>query len=161
LTALLFLVSRGLSAGISISAPAIVLSTVLGWSLQATNLMIGGATILYTVSGGTRTVSRTQTYQMVVMLGGMVVAAVYILGQLPHGLSLDHALHLAGTLGKMKIVDYSPRIEQRYTFWSGMTGGLFVALAYFGTDQSQVQRYLGGASLGESRLGLVLNGIVK
>jgi Na+/proline symporter len=161
LTALLFLLSRGLAAGISIYAPAIVLSTLLGWSLQLTNVLIGGATILYTVSGGTRAVSRTQTYQMVVMLGGMALAALFILGQLPHELSFGHAVRLAGALGKMKIVDYSPRFDTRYTFWSGMTGGLFVALAYFGTDQSQVQRYLGGASLTESRLGLIFNGLVK
>jgi SSS family solute:Na+ symporter len=161
LTALLFLVSRGLGAGISIFAPAIVLSTVLGWSVQLTNLIIGGATIAYTVSGGARTVSRTQTYQMVVMLGGMALAAAFIVGQLPHGLSLDHTLRLAGTLGKMQIIDYAWRFDKRYTFWTGMSGGLFVALAYFGTDQSQVQRYLGGASLTESRLGLVFNGLVK
>jgi Na+/proline symporter len=161
LTAFLFLVSRGLGAGISIYAPAIVLSTVLGWSLQWTNLVIGGVTILYTVSGGSRAVSRTQTYQMIVMLSGMGLAAAFILSQLPHGLSFDHTLHLAGALGRMKVVDYSARFDTRYTFWSGMTGGLFVALAYFGTDQSQVQRYLGGASLTESRLGLVFNGLVK
>jgi solute:Na+ symporter, SSS family len=161
LTALLFLASRGLAAGISIYAPAIVLSTVLGWSLQWTNIVIGGATILYTVSGGTRAVSRTQQYQMIVMLGGMILAAIFIWHRLPPELGLHHAVHVAGTLGKMKIVDYSPRLDTRYTFWSGMTGGLFVALAYFGTDQSQVQRYLGGASLTESRLGMMMHGLVK
>lgn len=161
LTAALFLLSRGLAAGISIYAPAIVLSTVLGWSLQLTNLVIGGVVILYTVSGGTRAVSRTQTYQMVVMLGGMVAAAAVIWSQLPATLSFDHALHVAGALGKMKAVDLSPRFDTRYTLWSGLTGGLFVALAYFGTDQSQVQRYLGGASLTESRLGMMFNGLVK
>jgi Na+/proline symporter len=161
LTAFLFLVSRGLAAGISIFAPAIVLSTLLGWPLQLTSLLIGGATVAYTVSGGTRAVSVTQTYQMIVMLGGMLLAAWFIVRSLPHGLSFDHALHLAGTLGRMKAVDYSTRLDTRYTLWSGLTGGLFVALAYFGTDQSQVQRYLGGASLTESRLGLVFNGLVK
>jgi solute:Na+ symporter, SSS family len=161
LTAFLFLLSRGLAAGISIYAPAIVLSTVLGWSLQLTNVAIGGAVILYTVSGGARAVSRTQTYQMAVILGGMALAVVYIWSQLPADLGLPGALHLAGALGKMKVVDFSPRFDTRYTFWSGMTGGLFVALAYFGTDQSQVQRYLGGASLAESRVGLLMNGIVK
>jgi Na+/proline symporter len=161
LTAILFLISRSLAAGVSIYAPAIVLSTVLGWPLQLTNLVIGTVTILYTVSGGTRVVSRTQTFQMIVMLAGMALAFFFIRRQLPAHLSLDHAVHLAGTLGKMQIVDYSPRFDKRYTFWSGMTGGLFVALAYFGTDQSQVQRYLGGASLTESRLGLVFNGLLK
>jgi Na+/proline symporter len=161
LTAMLFLLSRGLAAGISIYAPAIVLSTVLGWPLQLTNLIIGGVVIVYTVSGGTRVVSRTQTYQMVVMLGGMGAAAVVIWSQLPAGLSLNHALHVAGALGRMKVVDFSPRFDTRYTFWSGITGGLFVQLAYFGTDQSQVQRYLGGASLKESRLGLLFNGLLK
>jgi Na+/proline symporter len=161
LTAILFLVSRSLAAGVSIYAPAIVLSTVLGWPLQWTNLIIGTVTIVYTVSGGTRVVSRTQTFQMIVMLAGMAAAFFFIRRELPADLSLDHAVHLAGALGKMKIVDYAWRFDRRYTFWSGMTGGLFVALAYFGTDQSQVQRYLGGASLTESRLGLVFNGILK
>ncbi len=161
LTALLFLISRGLAAGISIYAPAIVLSTVMGWPLQLTNLAIGGVVIFYTVSGGTRAVSRTQTYQMIVMLGGMVAAFIYIWSQLPSGLSLGAAAHIAGALGRMKMVDYSLRLDTRYTFWSGMTGGLFLALAYFGTDQTQVQRYLSGASLSESRLGLLMNGIVK
>lgn len=161
LTAFLFLLSRGLAAGISIYAPAIVLSTVLGWSLQLTNLIIGSVVIVYTVSGGTRAVSRTQTWQMVVMLGGMAMACVFIAHQLPPQLSLNNAAHLAGALGRMKVVDFSPRLDTRYTFWSGMTGGLFVALAYFGTDQSQVQRYLSGASLSESRFGMLFNGLIK
>jgi Na+/proline symporter len=156
LTALLFLISRGLAAGISIYAPAIVLSTVLGWPLQLTNLVIGGVVILYTVTGGSHIVSRTQTYQMIVMLGGMVAAAIFLSHQLPDG-----AVHAAGVIGKLKSVDFSPRFDTRYTFWAGITGGLFVQLAYFGTDQSQVQRYLGGASLRESRLGLIFNAIVK
>jgi Na+/proline symporter len=161
LTAFLFLLSRGLGAGISIYAPAIVLSTVLGWPLQLTNLAIGGAVILYTVSGGARAVARTQTVQMVVILAGMALAVAVIWSRLPADLHLGEALHLAGALGKMNIVDYSPRFDTRYTFWSGITGGLFVQLAYFGTDQSQVQRYLSGASLTESRLGLLMNGLVK
>lgn len=161
LVAALFLLSRGLATGISIYAPAIVLSTVLGWPLQLTNLILGGVVIVYTVSGGSRVVSRTQTYQMVVMLGGMAAAAGVIWSLLPPTLSLDHALKVAGTLGKMQVVDYSFRLDTRYNFWSGMTGGLFVALAYFGTDQSQVQRYLGGASLTESRLGLLFHGLFK
>src|SRR4051812_14715942 len=134
LTALLFLLSRGLAAGISIYAPAIVLSTVLGWPLELTNLIIGIVVVAYTVSGGTRVVARTQTYQMIVMLGGMAAAAAVLWGKLPRELGFGQALHVAGALGKMKIVDFSPRWGTRYTFWSGMTGGLFVALAYFGTD---------------------------
>ena len=161
LVALLFLLSRGLGAGISIYAPAIVLSTVLGWPLGWTNLAIGAGVIVYTVSGGTRVVSRTQTWQMVVMLGGMAAAFGFVLHRLPPAVSLDDALAVGGALGKMKLVDFAPRVDTRYTFWSGITGGLFVQLAYFGTDQSQVQRYLTGSPLAESRLGLMFNGLVK
>jgi len=161
LTAFLFLLQRGLGAGISIYAPAIILSTVLGWPLHLTNLVIGTGVIAYTVSGGTRAVNQTQTYQMVVMLGGMALACAFVLMRLPPRVSFGDALGIAGALGKMKIIDYSPRFDTRYTFWSGMTGGLFVALAYFGTDQSQVQRYLSGASLTESRLGLLFNALLK
>jgi SSS family solute:Na+ symporter len=161
LTAFLFLLQRGLGAGISIYAPAIILSTVLGWPLHLTNVAIGALVILYTVSGGTRAVNQTQTYQMVVMLGGMALAFAFVLFRLPATVSFAEALDIAGALGKMNVVDYSTRFDTRYTFWSGMTGGLFVALAYFGTDQSQVQRYLSGASLTESRLGLLFNALVK
>jgi Na+/proline symporter len=161
LTALLFLIQRGLGAGLSIYAPAIILSSVLGWPLHLTNLIMGVLVILYTVSGGTRAVSQTQTYQMTVMLSGMALALVFVFRALPAEVSLSDALHIAGSLGKMNVVDFSPRLDTRYTFWSGMTGGLFVALAYFGTDQSQVQRYLSGSTLTESRLGLLLNGLLK
>jgi SSS family transporter len=161
LVALLFLISRGLAAGLSIFAPSIILSTVFGWPLQATNLVIGVLCILYTVSGGTRAVNQTQTQQMVVILGGMALAFGYLLHRLPPQVSFGDALDLAGTLGRMKIIDFSPRLDTRYTLLSGMTGGLFVQLAYFGTDQSQVQRYLSGSSLSESRLGLLFNGLVK
>ena len=161
LVAFLFLLSRGLASGIAIYAPAIVLATVLGWPLQITNLTIGIVTIAYTVSGGSTLVARTQTYQMVVMLAGMAAAAFVIWHQLPAELSFNGALHLAGALGHLHPIDYSLRFDARYTFWSGLLGGLFVQLAYFGTDQSQVQRYLGGASLGESRLGLLFNGLLK
>ena len=161
LVALLFLLSRGLGAGISLYAPAIVLSTLLGWPLGWTTLALGAAVILYTVSGGTRVVSRTQTWQMVVMLGGMAAAFAFVLHRLPPAVGLDDALAVGGALGKMKVIDFAPRVDTRYTFWSGITGGLFVQLAYFGTDQSQVQRYLTGSPLAESRLGLMFNGIVK
>jgi Na+/proline symporter len=161
LAAFLFLLQRGLSAGITIYAPAIVLSKVLGWSLSWTCLGIGVAVIAYTVSGGTRAVSQTQKQQMIVMLGGMVVAAVAIVARLPAGLTLGRAVRLAGTLGKMNAVDFSFDPANRYTVWSGLTGGFFLAMSYFGTDQSQVQRYLSGRSITESRLGLLFNGFFK
>lgn len=161
LAAFLFLVQRGLSAGITIYAPAIVLSTVLGWPLQLTSVSIGALVILYTVMGGTRAVSQTQKHQMVVMLGGMVVAFVVVVMRLPPELSLGRAVRVAGVLGKMNVVDFSARVDSRYTFWSGITGGFFLALSYFGTDQSQVQRYLSGRSITESRLGLLFNGLFK
>jgi SSS family transporter len=161
LAALLFLLQRGLSAGITIYAPAIVLSKVLGWPLNATCLVIGAVVIAYTVAGGTRAVSQTQRHQMVVMLLGMVVAFVVIVHRLPPTLSLRHAIAVAGTLGKMNVVDLSPDLGSRYTLWSGLTGGCFLAMAYFGTDQSQVQRYLSGRSVTESRMGLLFNGLLK
>ncbi|HET6150680.1 MAG TPA: sodium:solute symporter [Polyangia bacterium] len=161
LAAFLFLVQRGLSAGITIYAPAIVLSTVLGWSLNLTCIAIGALVILYTVTGGTRAVTQTQKHQMVVMLGGMAVAFVVVVARLPPGISFGRAVGLAGTLGKMNIVDFSLRLDNRYTFWSGITGGFFLAMSYFGTDQSQVQRYLSGRSITESRLGLLFNGLLK
>ena len=161
LAAFLFLVQRGLSAGITIYAPAIVLSTVLGWSLNLTCIAIGALVILYTVTGGTRAVTQTQKHQMVVMLGGMAVAFVVVVARLPPEISFGRAVGLAGVLGKMNIVDFSLRLDSRYTFWSGITGGFFLAMSYFGTDQSQVQRYLSGRSITESRLGLLFNGLLK
>ena len=161
LTAFIFLLQRGLAAGISIYAPAIILSTVLGWPLHLTNLLIGTLVIIYTVSGGTRAVNQTQQYQMVVMLGGMLAAFFFILFRLPSDVSFGDTVGIAGALGKMNVVDFSPRLDTRYTLWSGLTGGLFVALAYFGTDQSQVQRYLSGSTLAESRLGLLFNALIK
>jgi Na+/proline symporter len=161
LTAFLFLLQRGLSAGITIYAPAIILSSVLGWSLRLTCLCIGGMVIVYTVVGGARAVSQTQKQQMVVMLGGMVVAFFVIVAHLPPEISLGKALHIAGTLGKLEAIDLSVNPSVRYTLWSGLLGGFFLAMAYFGTDQSQVQRYLGARSVAESRLGLLFNGLVK
>jgi solute:Na+ symporter, SSS family len=161
LAAFLFLLQRGLSAGITIYAPAIVLSRVLGWSLNGTSVIIGGLVILYTVAGGTRAVSQTQRHQMVVMLGGMVVAFIVIIHRLPPDLSFGNAVSLAGVLGKMNVVDLSPELGNRYTLWSGLAGGCFLAMSYFGTDQSQVQRYLSGRSVTESRLGLLFNGLLK
>lgn len=161
LGATLFLVQRGLAAGITIYAPAIILSTLMGWPLQGTILAIGIAVILYTVSGGTKAVSQTQKHQMIVMMSGMIVAAVVIGVQLSETISLPHAVKVAGALGRMNIVDFKFDFNDRYNFWSGITGGFFLALSYFGTDQSQVQRYLTGRSATESRLGLLFNGLFK
>lgn len=161
LGAVLFLIQRGLAAGITIYAPAIILSTILGWSLHLTILSIGGVVIAYTVIGGTRAVSQTQRQQMIVMLGGLGVALGLILWRLPAGVTTLAAVRLAGALGRMNVVDFHLDFHSRYTFWSGITGGFFLAMAYFGTDQSQVQRYLSGRSVTESRLGLLFNGLFK
>lgn len=160
-TALLFLVSRGLAAGITIYAPAIILSKIMSWNLQMTILIVGILVILYTVSGGTKAVSMTQKWQMVVILFGMVLAFFLIVHELPDSLSFASGMELAGVLGKMEIIDTSLELDNRYTLISGLTGGVFLMLSYFGTDQSQVQRYLGGKSLKESRLGLIFNGLFK
>jgi solute:Na+ symporter, SSS family len=161
LGAFLFLIQRGLASGITIYAPAIILSAILGWPLEPTIMSIGGLVILYTVMGGTKTVSQTQKQQMVVMLGGMVVAAIVIVWRLPEHVSFGGAVELAGALGRMNVVSFDFNLEDRYNFWSGLTGGLFLALSYFGTDQSQVSRYLTGRSITESRLGLLFNGVLK
>jgi Na+/proline symporter len=150
-----------LAAGITIYAPAIILSTILGWSLQLTNLALGGLVIVYTVIGGTKAVSETQRQQMIVMLGGLGIALGLILWRLPPGVTTLEAVRLAGALGRMNVVDFHLDFNSRYTFWSGITGGFFLAMAYFGTDQSQVQRYLSGRSVTESRLGLLFNGLFK
>ncbi|MGO8971544.1 MAG: sodium:solute symporter [Myxococcaceae bacterium] len=160
-TALLFLVSRGLASGLAIYAPALVLSAVLGWPALWTNFVLGATTIVYTVLGGSRAVSRTQSAQMALISVGLVAALAIAVMRLPSGVSLGQALSVAGTLGKLKGVDFSLRFDTRYTLWSGLLGGLFVQLAYFGTDQSQVQRYLAGGPLAESRLGLLMNGLLK
>ncbi|MHA6249388.1 sodium:solute symporter family protein [Pontibacter sp. CAU 1760] len=161
LAALLFLVQRGLAAGITIYAPAIILSTMLGWSLNVTILIIGVLVVIYTVSGGTRAVSVTQKQQMAVMMGGMLVAGYMVVHYLPASVSFSDAVAVAGKMGKMNVVDFSFDLNDRYNFWSGITGGLFLALSYFGTDQSQVARYIGGKSIAESRLGLIFNGLLK
>lgn len=161
LGAILFLLQRGLAAGITIYAPSIILSTILGWPLQLTNVAIGSLVIAYTVIGGTRAVSQTQKQQMIVMLGGLGVALGLILWRLPSAVTTLEAVRLAGALGRMNVVDFHFDIHSRYTFWSGITGGFFLAMAYFGTDQSQVQRYLSGRSVTESRLGLLFNGLFK
>jgi len=159
--AVLFLIQRGLATGVTIYAPSIILSSLLGWSLQATNAGMGLVVILYTVFGGTRAVSETQKQQMIVMMGGMVLALVLIVWRLPEGVSLPNAVKVAGALDRMNAVSFEFDFANRYNFWSGITGGFFLALAYFGTDQSQVQRYLSGRSIAESRLGLLFNGMFK
>ncbi len=160
-TAFLFLVSRGLAAGITIYAPSIILSTILGWNLQLTCIVIGGLVIIYTVSGGSRAVSLTQKWQMAVIMAGMFMAFYYVVQSFPDSVTFSDGVDIAGALGKMEIIDLSFDIKNRYTLLSGLTGGVFLFLSYFGTDQSQVQRYLGGKSLKESRLGLMFNGLLK
>jgi len=161
LTAILFLIQRGLAAGITIFAPAIILSAVLGWNLIHLNIIIGVLVIIYTVSGGTKAVSVTQKQQMGVIFAGMFFAFLMILNYLPLDITFTKALEIAGASGKMDILDFSFDFDNRYTFWSGIIGGSFLALSYFGTDQSQVQRYLSGRSVKEMQRGLIFNGILK
>ena len=161
LAAILFLIQRGLAAGITIFAPAIILSSILGWDLKTLNLIIGILVIIYTVSGGTKAVSVTQKQQMFIIMSGMFIAFYLILSYLPNDVNLSKAIDIAGVSGKMKVLDFSFNLENRYTFWSGIIGGTFLALSYFGTDQSQVQRYLSGKSVKESQLGLIFNAILK
>ena len=161
LTAILFLIQRGLAAGITIFAPSIILSAVLGWDLVTLNVIIGSLVIIYTVSGGTKAVSITQKQQMAVIFAGMFITFLIILNYLPQEISFTKALELAGANGKLDILDFSFNLDNRYTFWSGIIGGTFLALSYFGTDQSQVQRYLSGKSVKESQMGLIMNGLLK
>jgi len=161
LTAVLFLVQRGLAAGITIFAPAIILSAVLGWNLVMLNILIGVLVIIYTVSGGTKAVSVTQKQQMGIIFGGMFFAFLLILNYLPLDITFTKALEIAGASGKMEILDFSFDFNNKYTFWSGIIGGSFLALSYFGTDQSQVQRYLSGKSMKEMQMGLLFNGLLK
>lgn len=159
LAALLFIIQRGLAAGITIYAPAIILSTLLGWNLTFTNVLIGAVVIIYTVSGGTEAVSITQKQQMAVMMGGMVLAGIIVIQMLP--ISFQEALHVAGKMDKLNLVNFEFDLADRYNVWSGMTAAVFLFLSYFGTDQSQVQRYLSGQTLTQSRVGLIMNGFLK
>ena len=161
LTAILFLIQRGLAAGITIYAPAIILSVVLGWNLKLLVVVIGLLVVFYTLIGGTQAVNITQKQQMLIIFSGMIAAFIFIVKGLPETLSFCNALRLAGLNDKMNVLDFSLDPNNRYTFWSGITGGLFLALSYFGTDQSQVQRYLSGKSLAESQRGLIMNGFLK
>ena len=157
----LFLLQRGLAAGVTIYAPAIILSTVLGWRLDVVILLTGLLVVVYTVTGGSEAVNLTQKWQMAVISCGMVTAFVVLLARLPDGVGFVGAARVAGALGKLQAVDVSLDASRRYTLWSGLFGGLFLSLSYFGTDQSQVQRYLGGGSVREGRLGLMFNAVVK
>nr|MBS0036867.1 sodium:solute symporter [Saprospiraceae bacterium] len=161
LTSILFLVQRGLAAGITIYAPSIILSTILGWNLNATNVIIGFLVIVYTVAGGTQAVSQTQKQQMIVIMTGMFLAFFYCIQLLPENTGFNDALFIAGETGRLNVIDFEFDLSNRYNVWSGLIGGTFLFLSYFGTDQSQVQRYLSGKSLNESRMGLMFNGLFK
>jgi len=186
LAAILFLILRGLSAGITLYAPAIVLATILGWNIVFTTILIGTLVMVYTVSGGTKAVSLTQRQQMTIIMGGMVLAGVIAYSMLPNSLSFGDTINLAGELGKFNMVNILPAdiesklpegmssvdqlntfqkinlvLNDRYNIWTGLIASTFLFLSYFGTDQSQVARYLGGKSIKESRMGLVFNGLLK
>ena len=161
LTASLFLMQRGLAAGITIYAPSIILSIVLNWDLRITALAVGSLVILYTLVGGTRAVNMTQKLQMIIIFSGMFLAFYFIITNFPNQISFLDAISIAGKAEKLNFLDFSINLKSRYTFWSGITGGLFLSLSYFGTDQSQVQRYLSGRSIRESQMGLIMNGFLK
>jgi Na+/proline symporter len=161
LAAIFFLILRGLSAGITLYAPAIVLSTILNWPTSLTTFLITALVIVYVVSGGTKAVSLTQRQQMAVIMSGMILAGILAFSLLPDEVSFTDTVAIAGTLGKLNLVNLDFKITDRYNIWSGLIAGTFLFLAYFGTDQSQVARYLGGRSMTESRLGLIFNGLLK
>jgi SSS family transporter len=161
LTAFLFLLQRGLACGLTIYAPSLILSVILGWDIRVTIAIIGAAVVIYTTSGGTRAVSRTHVLQAGLILTGMAAAFAVLVAKLPPDVSLLDATRIAGQAGRLNAIDPSFSLTDRYTLWSGLIGGFFLALSYFGTDQSQVQRYLQGRSLADSRMGLVLNGLLK
>jgi len=161
LAALLFLTQRGLAAGLTIFAPSLILSILLGWNLYITNLIIGLLVIIYTTSGGTKAVNWTHLQQMFIITVGMFLAFSMMIKLLPSDISLFQATQLAGKMGKLNAVDFSFDLGNRYNIWSGIIGGFFLQLSYFGTDQSQVQRYLTGKSITQSRMALLLNGIIK
>jgi Na+/proline symporter len=161
LTSALFLLQRGLAAGLTVFAPSLILSTILGWDIGITIAVIGGAVVIFTTSGGTRAVSRTHVLQAVIILAGMTAAFVVLVLSLPADVGFLDAMRVAGKAGKLNAIDLSFKLNDRYTLWSGLIGGFFLQLSYFGTDQSQVQRYLTGSSVAHSRLGLLFNGLAK
>jgi len=160
-TAILFLIQRGLGTGITIYAPAIILSSILGWNLTLLNIIIGILVMIYTFAGGTKAVNVTQKQQMFIIMSGMFITFFLILHLLPNDMTFSNAMHIAGANDKLNILDFSFDLDNRYTFWSGITGGFFLMLSYFGTDQSQVGRYLSGKSDRESQMGLIMNGFLK
>src|SRR5690606_17535801 len=161
LTAFLFLIQRGISTGITIFAPSIILSTILHIDVTYTTLVIGGSVILYTAYGGTKAVSYTQLLQMGIIFGGLLAAGFMVIHLLPDNIGLQEALHIAGKSGKTNAIDFSLDFNNQYTVWTGLIGGFFLQLSYFGTDQSQVGRYLTGSSIRDSRIGLLMNGLLK
>jgi Na+/proline symporter len=161
LAAGLFMLQRGLSTGVSIYAPSVILSVIMGWDIRLVIFIIGGSVTLYTATGGARAVENTNFQQFLIIIGGMLLAFVTIIRLLPADVSFLEAVHVAGKLGRLNAMDFSFDIHNQYNFWSGVVGGGFLALSYFGTDQSQVQRYLTGESVAQSRLGLLFNGLVK
>ncbi|MCX6545704.1 MAG: sodium:solute symporter [Acidobacteria bacterium] len=161
LASLLFLASRSMSTGVIISAPAVILSIVLGWNLYLTVLAIGVPTALYTMFGGVQAVAWTDVKQMVVVISGVLAAVVALIIGLPHDVSLGEAMHIAGSVGRLRTIDFSFTLHEQYTFWSGTIAGLFLMLSYFGCDQSQVQRYLTAKSVDEARSSLMISAYVK
>jgi SSS family transporter len=161
LTSILFLIQRGLSTAITIYAPAIILSGILHINTTYTTLFIGGLVLFYTVYGGAKAVSYTQLLQMSIIFTGMFVAGVFVVMLLPQNVGFGKAVKLAGNLGRMNVIDWKFDPNNRYNIWSGIIGGFFLQLSYFGTDQSQVGRYLTGSTVGQSRLGLIMNGLIK
>lgn len=161
LAAVLFLLHRGLATGFTVFAPALVLSAILGWDLVLCNIVTGAIVILYTVSGGTKAVAETQKMQMAIIMGGMIFAAYLMVSMLPEGIGVGESLQIAGKAGKMNVLVTDFDWNEKYNVWSGLIGGCFLALSYFGTDQSQVSRYISGASVKESRLGLLMNAVLK
>lgn len=160
-TGVLFLFSRGVSTGISVYAPAIILSTIFGWNIYLTNILVGGLLIIYTYTGGAKAIAHTQKIQFAIILISMAVAGIMVVTMLPKHVRFSDALYLAGKSGKLNVITTNFDLKDKYNLWSGIIGGFFLALSYFGTDQSQVGRYLTGKDLRESRLGLLMNGIVK
>ena len=161
LTSLLFLIQRGLAAGITIYAPSIILSVMFGWNLKILVIIIGIMVVFYTVVGGTKALNVTQKQQMLIIFIGLIFTFIYLLNSISDNISITKAIKIASLNNKINLIDFSFNLESRYTFWSGITGGLFLALSYFGTDQSQVQRYITGKSVKESQLGLIMNGLLK
>ncbi|HEX8060893.1 MAG TPA: sodium:solute symporter, partial [Cyclobacteriaceae bacterium] len=160
LAAFYFLVLRGLSVGITVFAPSLILSTILGWRMEVTTLVIGSMVMIYTISGGSKAVSLTQKYQLMIIMGGVMLAGGIAFYKIP-GMSFGDTFSYAGNVGKLNLVNFNFDLSDRYNIWSGLLAGLFLFLSYFGADQSQVGRYLAGASVTESRLGLIFNGLLK